>query len=95
MSEIPKTLLPCPFCDGTKLYIAAAAAPKLDAPVAWAQLYFAAQEVCAYAGAHGSVTGRGDKISALMDALAGIDGGSFDGAPDWLKAHPQQSDEPR
>jgi hypothetical protein len=60
----------------------AAAAPALGVaiPPAWRELYRAINELVAYAGKHGEVSARGDRMSAVEDALYAIDGGTYNQA---------------
>jgi hypothetical protein len=61
------------------------AEPLTDERKQLTRLYLSAQDVCACAGHNGSIQGRDDRVSRLMDALAAIDGGSQDGAPEWMQ----------
>ena len=50
----------------------------------WAKrtaLYHAINHVVDYAGAHGSIDARGDRMQAVMDALYAIDGGIYNEEP--------------
>lgn len=63
-------------CDALETALRAYAAALAVPPAQWQRLYTAVNEMMAPLGFHGTIMARDDRVQAVMDALADIDGGT-------------------